>query len=113
MSLTKVSYSMITGAPVNALDFGADPTGVLDSAPAIQAAMTFAWLNRLELYVPAGNYLINSYQNTFDGKNIALYINNGFVGPGFYQPFIMRGAGRWATKFIVSNNVVPLHRPTK
>jgi hypothetical protein len=105
MSLTKVSYSMITGAPVNALDFGADPTGVSDSAPAIQAAMTFAWLNRLELYVPAGNYLINSYQNTFDGKNIALYINNGFAGPGFYQPFIMRGAGRWATKFIVSNSV--------
>ena len=105
MSLTKVSYSMITGAPVNALDFGADPTGVSDSAPAIQAAMTFAWLNRLELYVPAGNYLINSHQSVFDSKNIALYINNGFVGPGFYQPFIMRGAGRWATKFIVSNDV--------
>jgi hypothetical protein len=96
---------MITGAPVNALDFGADPTGVLDSAPAIQEAMTFAWLNRRELYVPAGNYLIDSYQNTFDGNNIALYINNGFVGAGFYQPFIMRGAGRWATKFNVSNNV--------
>jgi len=105
MSLTKVSNSLINGAPVNALDFGADPTGVLDSAPAIQEAMTFAWLNRRELYVPAGNYLIDSYQNTFDGKNIALYINNGFAGSGFYEPFIMRGAGRWATKFTVSNNV--------
>ena len=38
MSLTKVSYSMIEGAPVNVLDFGADPTGVVDSLPAFQAA---------------------------------------------------------------------------
>lgn len=39
MSLTKVSYSMIQGAPVNVLDFGADPTGVADSTAAIQAAI--------------------------------------------------------------------------
>lgn len=42
MSLTKVSYSMIQGAVVNALDFGADPTGVADSASAIQAALDYA-----------------------------------------------------------------------
>lgn len=39
MSLTKVSYSMIKGAVLNVLDFGADPTGVADSQPAIQAAI--------------------------------------------------------------------------
>jgi hypothetical protein len=38
MSLTKVSYSMVAGAPVNVLDFGADPTGVTDSTAAIQTA---------------------------------------------------------------------------
>ena len=39
MSLTKVSYSMITGASVNVLDYGADPTGVADSTTAIQLAI--------------------------------------------------------------------------
>jgi len=38
MALTKVTYSMIQGEIVNVLDFGADPTGVADSAPAIAAA---------------------------------------------------------------------------
>ena len=28
MALTKVSYSMITGAPASVIDFGADPTGL-------------------------------------------------------------------------------------
>jgi hypothetical protein len=39
MSLTKVTYSMITGAPVNVLDFGADNTGAIDAGPAIQTAL--------------------------------------------------------------------------
>ena len=38
MSLTKATYSMISGAPANVLDFGADATGVSDSNTAIQAA---------------------------------------------------------------------------
>ena len=42
MSLTKVSYSMIAGAEVNVLDYGADPTGVADSTAAIQAAINYA-----------------------------------------------------------------------
>ena len=42
MALTKVSYSMIAGAEVNVLDFGADPTGVADSTAAIQAAIDYA-----------------------------------------------------------------------
>lgn len=37
--MTKVSYSMITGAPVNALDYGVDPSGTTDSAAALQAAL--------------------------------------------------------------------------
>jgi hypothetical protein len=39
MSLTKVSMSMIDGAFYNAVDYGADPTGVADSTSAIQAAL--------------------------------------------------------------------------
>jgi len=71
MSLTKASYSMITGAPVNILDFGADPTGISDSAPAIQAAINFASTAnpvgnvaasyaRTTLIFPAGVYLCKS-----------------------------------------------------
>jgi hypothetical protein len=113
MSLTKVSYSMITGAPVNVFDFfsaaqKADVlagTALVDCAPQIQDAMNFAWQNQLELYVPGGTYLLNSINGNFDSKDFALYLNNGFVGTYQYQPFRMRGAGRWVTKFVVSNNV--------
>lgn len=57
MSLTKVSYSMITGAPVNVLDFGADPTGVADSQPAIQAAIDSG---AEQIIIPSGQYRLNS-----------------------------------------------------
>ena len=74
MSLTKASYSMVNGAPVNVVDFGADPTGVADSSAAIQAAFdtitTYAVNNQTNenaaralakrIYFPAGQYLISS-----------------------------------------------------
>ena len=56
MSLTKVSYSMVNGAPINVLDYGADPTGATDSAPAIRLALAAG----KAIYFPAGNYLVNS-----------------------------------------------------
>lgn len=63
MSLTKVTYSLIEGASVNVLDFGADPTNVADSAPAIQAAID-SLSNQYEkatgIYFPAGIYKIQS-----------------------------------------------------
>ena len=42
MSLTKVSYSMIQGAPINVLDYGADPTGSTNSTAAIEAAIAYS-----------------------------------------------------------------------
>jgi hypothetical protein len=56
MSLTKASYSMITGAPANVLDFGADSTGVADSAPAFTAALAASDL----VYIPNGTYRTNT-----------------------------------------------------
>lgn len=58
MGLTKVTYSMIDGAVVNVLDFGADSTGTDDSTAAIQAAITAAGDGTL--YFPAGEYKVTS-----------------------------------------------------
>jgi hypothetical protein len=57
MALTKASYSMIDGACFNILDFGADATGVADSAPAINAAIVAAnAAGGGAVYVPTGTF---------------------------------------------------------
>jgi hypothetical protein len=63
MSLTKVSYSMITGSPVNVLDFGAKGDGVTDDTAAIQAAIVFCEDNILPLYFPS-NAVSQYYKTT-------------------------------------------------
>lgn len=77
MSLTKASYSMIQGAPVNILDYGADPTGVADSTAAIQAAVDAG----KSIFIPAGTFKITApitlSQNIFEitgikGKSILM-----------------------------------------
>lgn len=71
MSLTKVTYSMINGAPINVLDYGADPTGTSNSAAAIQNAVTAAGVAGGAVYLPAGTYLLQSTISL--PSNIALY----------------------------------------
>lgn len=66
MSLTKVSYSMINGAPVNVLDFGADPTGSDDSSAAFQAAVDAS----ANVVVPEGTFLINTPVDVADNVTI-------------------------------------------
>jgi hypothetical protein len=56
MALTKATFSMIEGAPVNVLDFGAVGNGVADDTAAIQAALNSAPPEGLKLYFPAGTY---------------------------------------------------------
>jgi len=61
MALTKVSYSMIDGAVINVLDYGADPTGVTDSSSAIAAAVVACQAeSQSSLYFPTGIYLLSS-----------------------------------------------------
>jgi hypothetical protein len=60
MALTKVTYSMIDGASVNVLDYGADPTGTSSSTSAIQAAMDDIAVTGGTLYIPPGRYLIDA-----------------------------------------------------
>lgn len=71
MSLTKATYSMISGAPVNVLDFGADPTGTNDSLAAFEAAIA-SFPNNAEfapynggntIIVPQGKYKLSAQLN--------------------------------------------------
>jgi len=55
MSLTKASYSMITGAVANVLDYGATGNGTTDDTAAIQAAID----SGKDVYLPTGAYLVN------------------------------------------------------
>ena len=54
MSLTKVTYSMIEGSPVNVVDFGAIGDGVANDTLAIQNAMDSG---ASSIYFPNGTYL--------------------------------------------------------
>jgi len=89
MSLTKVSYSMISGAPVNITDFGAvgDSDGTTgngtDSTAAIQAAVTYANVNGLSVYLPSGTYRITAPIN-FAGAQAKM----DFVGESNFDTVI-------------------------
>jgi polygalacturonase len=82
MSLTKVSYSMIDGAVVNVLDYGADPTGAADSTSAIQAAINSFASGRGTVWFPIGTFKVTS-TITVTQNRIHLV-----------------GAGSWATQIL-------------
>lgn len=73
MTLTKVTYSMINGAPVNVSDYGAVGDGVADDTAAIVAAAAAA---TSAIYIPPGTYRISSNIN-IGGKQL--------IGAGKYE----------------------------
>lgn len=87
MSLTKVTYSMIKGSAFNALDFGADPTGVADSSAAIQAAIDACAAGGPsgqpggQVFFPRGTYLVNTPIN-LTSSNSVLRAYTQLVGEG-------------------------------
>lgn len=101
MSLTKVSYSMISGASVNALDFGAVGNGVADDTAAIQAAInsagalatnsvasvnpSFPSVDGAIVYLPAGRYSITG--------TLALIPGVCLVGEGAQATTILHQGG--------------------
>jgi len=70
MSLTKATYSMILGAPVNVKDFGAKGDGTTDDTAAIQAAISS--VSSGILYFPVGSYKTTAKLTTTYGQNIKL-----------------------------------------
>jgi len=88
MALTKVSYSMIDGQYINALDYGADPTGATDCAVAVQAAVTAA--AGRPVYFPEGTYQIGT---TINCSPVAYDVSN------FGAPAKIIGDGQLKTYF--------------
>jgi hypothetical protein len=64
MSLTKVTFSMIEGAVVNALDYGAVGDGVANDTTALQAALAAVVAQGGTLRIPAGTYNISGALST-------------------------------------------------
>jgi hypothetical protein len=71
------------GERIDVLDYGADPTGVSDSAPAFAAAMNAVpaggWGG---LRVPRGTYRLNSFVNQPTGHSVAILFEEGAVTTG-------------------------------
>jgi hypothetical protein len=78
MSLTKVSYSMILGAPKNVKDFGATGDGTTDDTAAIRLAL----IGGGAIYFPAGTYLVKDATNIADAVVLAPASNSVLFGEG-------------------------------
>jgi hypothetical protein len=90
MALTKVSYSMVEGAPANLLDFGVVGDGVADDTVQVQSAMDYCLANATSLYVPTGKYRLTAQ------VNIPVYSSS------FERGLIIYGEG-WGSQFIVDH----------
>jgi ribosomal protein L9 len=101
MSLTKVSYSMITGAPVNIRDYGAVGDGVTNDTTAIQAALTYADSIRGYVVIPTGTFVVNATLTPGDANivgegGILKYTGSAhcLIAPSVIQGVIFQGPGR-------------------
>jgi hypothetical protein len=97
MALTKVSYSMIDGAPFNVYDYGAVGDGVADDSDAIQEAIDAAALavggsTGAVVYFPTGTYLINKTINMpnrvglqgANGRGVTIKAASPFTGAAMF-----------------------------
>lgn len=73
MALTKVTYSMVSDASLNIVDFGADATGVANSSAAFQAAVD-QLTSGGQIYIPDGTFLLSTAVTLDDNITI---IGNG------------------------------------
>lgn len=78
MALTKVTYSMIAGAPKNVRDYGATGDGTTDDTAAIRLAL----IGGGAIYFPAGTYLVKDATNIADAVVLAPASNSVLFGEG-------------------------------
>lgn len=79
MSLTKVTYSMINGAPVNVLDYGAIGDGVTNNYSAFTLAIASIPAAGGILYIPAGTYYLGTSGLLISRSNLTI------IGEGMPQ----------------------------
>lgn len=103
MSLTKVSYSMIQGSPVNVLDYGADSTGVADSTVAITNAIAATPVGG-QLYFPSGTYKLTS--EIVIEKSITLNGDLGRYGDLFDSNWLTTGGGTVIYQTSLTDNAI-------
>jgi len=129
MALTKATFSMIEGAVFNVLDFGADPTGVADSQPAIQAAVNAAVTGTdtatyaapyKTVFIPAGAYKMGAPlvipANTGGAMCAIIGEANAFHGPSLVQAhaghMIVLGSSSQAASPRIENLVIQGNKTT-
>jgi hypothetical protein len=90
MALTKATYSLIDGAPVNVLDFGAVGDGVTDDTVAIQAAINALSPLGGTLYFPKGAYIVSDANA--DNACLTVTAPIQFLGAGAFYTSIQPAA---------------------
>lgn len=95
MSLTKATYSMISGAPANVLDYGADPSGATDSSAAFTAAVRSG---AKRVTIPAPNsgcqYKLESAVDMTNLRGITVEcLGSLFNGDTGYLPILIAHSG--------------------
>lgn len=115
MALTKATYSMVQGAPINVLDYGAVGDGVTDDTSAITNAVAACVAENKTLYVPTGVYIIKEIDSesfsifaesnaVFKLKTGGAYIFNIDGTNSFtWQNIILDGNGETAYAYTIAN----------
>lgn len=108
MSLTKATYSMIEGAAVNVLDYGAVGDGVADDTAALNAALAVAVANNRCLYIPAGTYLATANIVVPTPSNV----QRGFtiMGEGKHSGSIIKFSGAAVTTGLTFTSGVGIYQ---
>lgn len=83
MSLTKASYSMITGSPVNVMDFGAKGDGTTDDSAAINSAIAAGseiyFPDSVSTYYIASSIIVTSDKTLTGANGATILANNGIT----------------------------------